>query len=348
MIATNSASSFEISVRREHWPLAQPFAISRDTKTAADVLVVLVAKDGAIGQGECVPYKRYGESLDSVTTQILNFAHSLPSQASWQDLHMACASMPRGAARNAIDCALLDWQCATGATIPQLTGLPPVTEILPRTTAFTISLASPSTMASEANAHRHLPLLKLKLGHTDPALDQSCLQAVRQSAPDTRLIVDANEAWRSECLTDLLQSALETGVELIEQPLPSGQDEPLAHIDRPVPICADESCHGANEIPQLRDRYDAINIKLDKAGGLTEAARMISEANRHGMRVMVGCMVCTSLAIAPALHLCAAADWIDLDGPLLLAGDHPDGIIYQDGQILGHPGSLWGTRASSS
>lgn len=315
----------------EIWPIAGTFAISRGSKQDAHVVVATVTDGHATGRGECVPYARYGETVDGVL-EALRCCEPIIDR---QDLRRI---LPAGAARNALDCALWDFEAkASGRTAADLAGLPPPGPLL---TCYTLSLASPAEMAGKAEAAHHMPLLKLKLaGGPD---DAERLSAIRAARPDARLIVDANEAWSADDLAPLMRAALDANVELIEQPLPAGHDAALASLPHLVPICADESAHTSAGIASLRDRYDAVNIKLDKAGGLTEALDMATAARRCGMKIMAGCMVATSLAMAPALVVAQQADWVDLDGPLLLARDRMPGLTIRDGIIAPAQRDLWG------
>jgi L-alanine-DL-glutamate epimerase-like enolase superfamily enzyme len=319
-----------ITVNRDTFRLAQAFTISRGSRTEAQVLTVQVARDGATGRGECVPYARYGETLDSVTAQI----EALATGISRDDLQEA---LPPGAARNAVDCALWDLQAkATGRRVWQLAGLP---EPGPEITAYTLSLDTPVAMREAAAKNAHRPLLKIKLGTPD---DMPRLEAVRQGAPATPVIVDANEGWSAETYTDLAPHLVRLGVRLVEQPLPAGADEMLAEIARPLPVCADESCHDRASLPALRGKYDMVNVKLDKAGGLTEALALKAEAQAQGFGLMVGCMVGSSLAMAPAVLVAQGAAVTDLDGPLLLAEDRDHPLRFDAAGV--HPSSraLWG------
>jgi L-alanine-DL-glutamate epimerase-like enolase superfamily enzyme len=326
-----------LSVSVEAWPIRGRFAISRGSKDEAVVVVVEIAAGGSIGRGECVPYARYGESvagvMQTIESCIAPLAHGL-SRAGLQSL------LAPGAARNALDCALWDLEAKiAGRSVAELAGLPP---LHPVETAFTLSLASPEAMAAAAQAAAGYPLLKLKLGGDGERLDADRLAAVREAVPKARLIADANEAWRAPELPCLFEAAKAARVELIEQPLPAGEDEVLAHMSRIVPICADESVHDRASLAAIAGRYDAVNIKLDKTGGLTEALAMAKEARKAGLKIMAGSMVATSLAIAPALILAQDADWVDLDGPLLLARDRVPGLIYISGTVEPGPSELWG------
>ncbi len=324
----------ELTVRSESWPLRGTFRISRGSRTTAEVVVVELAEDGAVGRGECVPYPRYGESPDTVVAVVEGFRRHLEDgldRAALLDL------MPPGAARNAVDCALWDLEAKrAGKRVWDLAKLPEP-EAVP--TAYTLSLDTPTRMALMAKRNADRPLLKVKMG--GPA-DLSCIAAVRTNTPQARLIVDANEGWTAAQYRALAPELKELGVEMIEQPLPAGDDEGLAGIARPVPVCADESCHTTDSLAALAGKYDMVNIKLDKTGGLTEALRLKAEAERQGFAVMVGCMVGTSLAMAPATLVAQGAEVVDLDGPLLLAEDRRPGLRY-DGSLV-HPPEpgLWG------
>ena len=323
-----------LSVTAERWPIAGSFTISRGAKTEAEVVVATLADGDHIGRGECVPYARYGETVDGVIAAI---ARLKPDLAGGLDRNDLAALLPAGAARNALDCALWDIAAKrSGVPAHALVGLPPPRALV---TAYTISLATPEAMADAAAAASARPLLKVKLGAPgDPAR----IAAVHKAAPDSELIVDANEGWTVANLMDNLAACAAAGVRLVEQPLPARDDAALASIAHAVPICADESVHDRASLADLRGRYDAVNIKLDKAGGLTEALAVAAAARSLGFDIMVGCMVSTSLAIAPALLVAQGARYVDLDGPLLLARDRPEGLRF-DGSIV-HPASptLWG------
>ncbi len=280
-----------------------------------------------------MPYARYGESVETVAGAIEAMR---PELAGGIDRDKLQRLMPAGAARNALDCALWDLDAKrAGRAAHELAGLP---SPQPLVTAYTISLGSPDDMARAAKAAAR-PLLKVKLGGPG---DAARIHAVRQAAPRAELIVDANEAWQARDLAANLAACAEAGVTLIEQPLPAGQDSALAEVARPIPICADESVHDRASLAALAGKYDAVNIKLDKAGGLTEALALASEAERSGFGLMVGCMVSTSLAIAPALLLAQRARVVDLDGPLLLARDRPEGLRYDGSTVHPPVASLWG------
>ncbi len=319
-----------ITVVPETFPLATAFTISRGSRTEARVLTVTVTRDGATGRGECVPYARYGETLESVTAQI----EGLPDGLSRDALQSA---LPPGAARNAVDCALWDWQAKhVGIPVWRLAGLP---EPKPCLTAYTLSLDTPDAMRAAAARHAHRPILKIKLG---TEADMPRLEAVRAGAPNARLIVDANEGWTVDAYTALAPHLIRLGVALVEQPLPAGQDNMLAEIARPLPVCADESCHDCASLPALKGKYDLVNLKLDKTGGLTEAILLRQAARAAGYGLMVGCMVGSSLAMAPAMLVAQGAEWVDLDGPLLLAGDRGAPLHYDAAGAHPPDPALWG------
>ncbi|MDX6807041.1 N-acetyl-D-Glu racemase DgcA [Terrihabitans rhizophilus] len=321
-------------VEIESWPIAGRFTISRGSRTEAVVVVARLEDGGLIGRGECVPYARYGESVESVAAAINAMADAVAQGLTRADLQ---AAMPAGAARNALDCALWDLEAKTaGAPAWRLAGLAE-----PRTveTAYTISLGSPEEMAEAAARAAARPLLKVKLGQ---AGDAERIAGVRQAAPNSRLVVDANEGWTPENLAANAQACADAGVELIEQPLPAADDTVLADFRSPVAICADESVHSRQGLEALRGRYDAINIKLDKTGGLTEALALAAEAERLGFGIMMGCMVGTSLAMAPAMLLAGRARFVDLDGPLLLARDRMPGLNYTGSLVSPPDPDLWG------
>ena len=314
----------------ERWPLAEPFVISRGSKTEAHVVVVTLTRGLHTGRGEAVPYARYGETTDSVLDAI---ARAGPIN----DRERLSAALPAGAARNALDCALWDLEAKeSGIAAARRAGRD---ALRPVETCFTLSLAEPAEMAAKARAVPRLRLLKLKLGGIG---DADRMAAVRAARPDARLVADANEAWTPDMLLPMLNAARDAGVELVEQPLPAGDDDALASIVRPVAVCADESAHDSGDLARLAAKYDAVNIKLDKAGGLTEALAMSVAARARNLRIMAGCMVATSLAMAPAVILAQGADWVDLDGPLLLARDRQHGIAIQDGMVSAPSTLLWG------
>lgn len=326
--------ALNLVVKSENWPLARAFTISRGSKTEARVVVAMVNNGEHFGWGECVPYARYGETVEGVVVAINAMRQAIAGGMDRRELQTA---MPPGAARNAIDCALWDYEAkSSGIFVTQLAG---AEEMRAVTTAFTISLGAPEAMAEQAREAAHMPLLKLKLGGEG---DEARLAAVRHAAPDTRLIADANEAWSPATLQPLLAACANAGVEVVEQPLPSAEDGLLEGMPRAVPLCADESLHDRRDLARIAARYDAVNIKLDKAGGLTEALALTDEAEARGLRIMAGCMVGTSLAMAPALLVAQRAAWVDLDGPLLLARDREDGLSYSAGTIAPPPRAFWG------
>ncbi len=319
-----------IEVTRDVFRLAQVFTISRGSRTEAKVLTVRVTRDGVTGWGECVPYARYDETLDSVEAEI----RALPSDIDRDGLQEA---LRPGAARNAVDCALWDLEAKrAGRRVWDLAGLPAPG---PEVTAYTLSLDTPEAMQAQAAKNAHRPLLKIKLGTPD---DMPRLEAVRAGAPEARIIVDANEGWSAEVYADLAPHLLRLGVALVEQPLPAGEDEALLGIDRPVPLCADESCHDRASLPKLRGKYDMVNIKLDKTGGLTEALALRDAARAEGYDVMVGCMVGSSLAMAPAVLVAQGAAVTDLDGPLLLAEDRDVPLTFDAAGVHPPAAALWG------
>jgi len=323
-----------LAVKVERWPIRGGFTIARGAKHEAVVVVASIGDGRHVGRGECVPYAHYGESVNGVVTAIEACAEAIAGGLSRAELAQL---LPAGAARNALDCALWDLEAKRpgrrAAALAELGVLHPVL------TAFTLSLASPKAMAEAAREARDYPLLKLKLGGKG---DAERLRAVRAAVPEARLIADANEAWQPHETESLLAVAAALGVELVEQPLPAGEDELLRHIARAVPVCADEAVHDRASLDALADRYDAVNIKLDKTGGLTEALAVAERARTLGLKIMVGSMVATSLAMAPALLLAQDAEWVDLDGPLLLAQDREPGLAY-DGAMVSPPApDLWG------
>ncbi|MDO9563560.1 MAG: dipeptide epimerase, partial [Bradyrhizobium sp.] len=308
---TTSSKSPVLAARIERWPIAGSFTISRGAKTEAVTVVAEVSHGGHTGRGECVPYPRYGETPEATLATLLAMQEPISHGL---DRGALQAAMPAGAARNALDCALLDLQAKiSGQRVWNLLGRPAPSAC---TTAYTISLGTPEAMAAATAGAAHRPLLKIKLGGDGDGIR---IAAVRKAAPHSELIVDANEAWTPHNLAQNLAACAAVGVTLVEQPLPAGQDDALARIGRPVAVCADESVHDRKSLDGLRDRYDAVNIKLDKTGGLTEALAMADAAQALGFDIMVGCMVATSLAMAPAMLLARQARFVDLDGPLLLA-----------------------------
>jgi len=323
-----------LSVRIEYWPIAGTFTISRGAKTQAAVVVAELSDGQHRGRGECVPYARYGETVEGVAETITALTGEIARGLDRGNLQEA---MRPGAARNALDCAFWDLAAKRARKpVHELAGLPAPK---PLVTAYTISLAEPDVMAEQAAKAAGRTFLKVKLGSTD---DQARIMAVRQAAPNAELIVDANEGWTADNLADNLAACAQAGVTLVEQPLAADADDVLARIARPLPVCADESVHARASLPGLVGKYDAVNIKLDKTGGLTEALAMVKDAERLGFVLMAGCMVATSLAIAPAILIGQRARVVDLDGALLLARDRPDGLRYEESLV--HPAmpALWG------
>ncbi len=323
-----------LEIQMNSFPIAGTFTISRGAKTSAEVISVTLRENGGQGWGECVPYRRYGETMESVQAQIEAARPLIESGISREDL---LSAMAPGAARNAVDCALWDLESKlSGTSVASRIGL---TAPKPLTTAYTISLGEPDVMAAQAGEHAGRALLKVKVGTGD---DESRIRAVRAAAPNAAIILDANEGWPEAALEHHLRISAEMNIALVEQPLPAGKDEMLAVINRPVIVCADESVHHTGDLASLRDRYDAINIKLDKTGGLTEALAMKREAQRLGFQIMLGCMVGTSLAMAPAVLLAQDAEFVDLDGPLLLARDREPGLRYEASLVFPPERELWG------
>jgi L-alanine-DL-glutamate epimerase-like enolase superfamily enzyme len=324
----------KVNVARESWPIAGTFAISRGAKTQAEVVVVDLDDGHHRGRGECVPYGRYGETADSVVAAIEAVAQRIAGGLTRAELQDA---LPAGAARNALDCAFWSLEAKQrGQPAHVLAGIPVLRPIV---TAYTISIGAPEAMADAARKAGQRPLLKIKLG---AAGDPARIAAVREAAPGAALIVDANEGWSADNIEENLNACAAAGVTLVEQPLPADNDAMLASISRVIPVCADESAHDRGSLPALLGKYDAVNIKLDKTGGLTEALAMADLARAQGFSIMVGCMVCTSLAIAPALLIAQNAGVVDLDGPLLLARDRPDGLRYDGSTVYPPSPALWG------
>lgn len=327
-------NTLQLTVRTETWPIAGHFTISRGAKTEAQVVVAELSDGEVRGRGECVPYARYSETAGAVAATLENLAQKVAAGLSHKDVQSA---LPAGAARNALDCAFWDLEAKrAGEPVYKLAGLP---EPRPLTTAFTISLGSPDAMARAAREAGERPLLKIKLGAEE---DAERIAAIRAAVPQTELIVDANEGWTPENLTANLEACAKAGVTLIEQPLPAAADTLLASIRRPVPICADESAHDRASLKALAGKYDAVNIKLDKTGGLTEALAMMAEARNLGLITMTGCMVATSLSMAPAMLIAQGAQFVDLDGPLLLARDRDNGLRYDGSLVYPPTRELWG------
>jgi L-Ala-D/L-Glu epimerase len=345
-----SLTTLKIEAREEIFPLNHPFRISRGSRTEAQVVVVTMTDGEHVGRGECVPIRRYKQSVASVLAQIESI-----QQIGDLDRDKLQQLLEPGAARNALDCALWDLEAKrSGKRVWELANIScsdvdasyseaATTNTLdadPVETSFTISLDTPARMADAAAAATDLPILKLKLCGDDR--DLARVEAVRAAAPNARLLIDANESWSPRHYRKTVSALNELGVELIEQPFPANADDVLETLDHPIPVCADESCHTTVDLARLRNRYEAINIKLDKTGGLTEALQLYQRARDNNFKVLIGCMVCTSLSIAPARVLASNADWVDLDGPLLLARDRNDGLHYEHGKISMPQRELWG------
>ena len=319
-----------IQAKVEIFPLAHVFRISRGARTQAEVVTVTIEKDGVTGRGECVPYARYNETLESVIKQV----ESLPADIDKETLQ---DTLPPGAARNAVDCALWDFECKKrDQRIWKIAGIQVPEQ---KITAYTLSLDEPKNMFKQAEKNSNRPLLKVKLGTPN---DMPRLEAVRKGAPNSEIIVDANEGWDAELYSQLAPELVRLGVKLVEQPLPADQDDDLIGLPRPLPICADESCHDRKSLEKLIGKYDFVNIKLDKTGGLTEALQLKDKALEAGFKIMVGCMVGSSLAMAPATLIAQNATFVDLDGPLLLAHDRRHGLLYDESWVHPPLKDLWG------
>jgi L-Ala-D/L-Glu epimerase / N-acetyl-D-glutamate racemase len=358
----------QIDAQEEIWPLKEVFRISRGSRTEAQIVVVTISDTEHIGRGECVPIARYKQTTASVLAQVESI-----KDVSGLDRDNLQRLLPPGAARNALDCALWDleakisskrvWElanipmahcsrrpaCHAEASRRRVGDVPASHSEAATTnagdpdqveTSFTISLDTPDAMKAAARTNASAPILKLKLGGDN--LDLQRVEAVSAAAPNARLLIDANESWSPEHYRKIVPALQQLGVELIEQPFPADADEVLESLDHPVPVCADESCHTCADLPLLKNRYEAINVKLDKTGGLTEALQLCEHARQSGFKLLIGCMVCTSLGIAPARLLASAADYVDLDGPLLLARDRDDRIPYNKGRIGMPSRVLWG------
>lgn len=324
---------FSLDARAETWPLKRPFIISRGSTSEAHVVSVTVSDGEISGRGEAVPSARYGQTTQSVLAALEPMKQQ--SDLARQKIQKF---LPPGAARNALDCALWDLEAKrSGKRVWEIANISPLDEVQ---TSFTISLDAPASMGAAARENGHLPILKLKLGGDDK--DVGRVEAVRANAPSARLMIDANESWSPQHYREVVPELSRLGVELIEQPFPAKDDGVLARLDRPIPVCADESCHTSADLPRIAGRYEAINIKLDKTGGLTEALVLVERSRQAGLKLLFGCMVSTSLGIAPARILASPPDLVDLDGPLLLAKDRPHGLSYEKGK-LGLPlRELWG------
>jgi len=316
------STAISLEVNQESFALDGTFTISRGSRTEANVLTVTLSRGQHQGWGECLPYSRYDESMQSVTEQIRSLESEMRDGLTRDALQRL---LPAGAARNAVDCALWDLEAKeAGKAVWQLAGLSEPTSVI---TAYTLSLETPDKMRASAKSHSHRPLLK---------------QAVREGAPNARLIVDANEGWSAQDYDALAPTMVDLGVTLVEQPLPAKDDDALSNRERPLPVCADESCHDRESLPGLAGKYDVINIKLDKTGGLTEALALRDAGLAAGYEVMVGCMVSTSLAMAPALLVAQGASVVDLDGPLLLAEDRQTPMQVNGSEMQPASAKLWG------
>jgi L-Ala-D/L-Glu epimerase len=323
-----------LTVFEERFPVAGAFTISRGSRTEIRVVTVELKQDGMSGRGECVPYARYGESVEGVAETIRSLAIEIGRGLTREELQHR---LPPGAARNALDCAFWDLEAKkAGVPVWQLAGLEKPEEIV---TAYTLSLGTPEAMREAAALNAARPLLKVKLGTAD---DLARIRAVRDGAPQSAIIVDANEGWSLDQYQALAPELVRLGVALVEQPLPADADDALASVERLLPVCADESCHDLKSLAALKGKYDAINIKLDKTGGLTEALLMRKAALDAGFDIMVGCMLGTSLAMAPAFLFAQGARFADLDGPLLLAADRENPIVYRGSLMQAPVRSLWG------
>ncbi|MGL4636940.1 MAG: N-acetyl-D-Glu racemase DgcA [Beijerinckiaceae bacterium] len=331
---TNQLPALKLTIAVERFPIAGTFTISRGSRTEAVVVTATVSDGTRQGIGECVPYARYGETIESVVAQLETALPVVSKGGTHNDL-IAC--LPAGAARNALDCAIWDYRAKTsGKRVWDLIGLKPPAAV---TTCYTLSVGTPESMHAAAVAASHRPLLKVKLaGEGDPER----IAAVRRGAPQSRLVVDANEAWTTDNLATNAAACAKAGVELIEQPLPAKQDEPLQDFKSPVRLCADESVHTRDTLDVVAKRYSAINIKLDKTGGLSEAIAMVQAAQSLKLDIMVGCMVGTSLAMAPAMLIASSARFVDLDGPLLLARDREPGLLFEGSTVHPPEAALWG------
>ena len=325
--------SRKVTISSTPWPIRGSFTISRGSKTEAVVLNVYIEEDGIKAQGECVPYPRYGESVESVSAQITEILPALEAGMTRTELQDA---MPAGAGRFAVDAALWDLEAKkTDKRAWEIAGIP----MEPATTVYTLSLSDPETMEQDARDNQDKPLLKLKLGGEG---DLARVAAVRKGHPTARIVVDANEAWTKEVYNAIVPELVKLGVEMIEQPFPAGDDDLLKELDRPITICADESCHDRASLPKLVGKYDMINIKLDKTGGLTEALAMKLEAEKLGFEIMTGCMLGSSLAMAPAMVVAQGSKVVDLDAPLLLAEDCEPGLVFTGVEIAPPEKALWG------
>ena len=324
----------QVNLVDESWLIEGSFTISRGSRTHANVVVVELQQGEHIGRGECVPYARYDESIESVIAELAALKEQIAAGLTRQEMQ---SLLPAGAARNALDCAYWDLACKkSGQRIWQQLEVP---QPKPLMTAFTLSLDTPERMKEAAIKNAHRPLLKLKLAGEG---DVERVAAVREGSPDARIIVDANEGWNEQQYLTMVPELVKLGVEMIEQPFPASDDAALAHLPRPITLCADESCHDSSSLKNIIGRYDMINIKLDKTGGLTEAIALKEEAEKAGLQIMVGCMVATSLAMAPAFIVAQNVQIVDLDGPLLLAEDRQSGIQFDESLMNVYQAELWG------
>jgi L-alanine-DL-glutamate epimerase-like enolase superfamily enzyme len=324
----------QVNLVDESWLIEGSFTISRGSRTHANVVVVELQQGEYIGRGECVPYARYDESIESVIAELAALKEQIAAGLTRQEMQ---SLLPAGAARNALDCAYWDLACKkSGQRIWQQLEVP---QPKPLMTAFTLSLDTPERMKEAAIKNAHRPLLKLKLAGEG---DVERVAAVREGSPNARIIVDANEGWNEQQYLTMVPELVKLGVEMIEQPFPASDDAALAHLPRPITLCADESCHDSSSLKNIIGRYDMINIKLDKTGGLTEAIALKEEAEKAGLQIMVGCMVATSLAMAPAFIVAQNVQIVDLDGPLLLAEDRQSGIQFDESLMNVYQAELWG------
>lgn len=324
----------QLNIRADRFPLVAPFRIARGVKHAADVVTVALHQAGKTGRGESVPYGRYGESVASVMDQMKSLQHELIAGMGRDELQ---TRLPPGAARNALDTALWDLES-------QLKDIPVWRQLArppraPLTTALTISIDTPERMGEAAALINEAVLIKIKVDAEQPA---ARIEAVRKAVPDACLIVDPNESWNIDLLREMQPVLERARVDLLEQPLPADADDALLNFSSRIPICADEACHVTADLARLRGRYQAVNIKLDKTGGLTEAWRLLRTARSEGFQIMVGCMMCSSLGIAPALEIAREAQYIDLDGPLWLQNDYPDGVTLRGGLLMPPAAAFWG------
>lgn len=334
--------TFTLKFIHQSLPLKQVFRIARGAKTAAEVMVVMLSDDQQLAWAEAVPYARYQETIESTTAQLQDFAITLSSITNFAQLHQAINQLPAGAARNALDCAYWDLAAKQQhSSVTKLAQLPPSQPCL---CAQTLSIDSPEAMAAAVKAMGSPPLVKVKLDNQDII---GKMTAIYQAAPNSEFIVDANEGWTFDDLTRCIDKLKELNVVLIEQPLPASDDDQLSGFDSPIALCADESCHTSADLPRLVNRYHAVNIKLDKTGGLTEAIALAQRAQALGFDIMIGCMVGSSLAMAPASLLCPFAKYVDLDGPLIIATDRHYGLQFLSAHLHPLNGALWGDGQAS-